>query len=322
MLYWGLARRLFFYEQRNGLAWHLAPNLTPFPWLVHAFGARRGGARRPAVGLKPDEGAGAGYPLKNCRAFVRALHADRFSLASLQQIHSAEIFEIRKSKTLQFLPSGYKSKTEAQDRIFPGDAMLTHEADVLLSIRTADCLPILIVDPDLRAVAAVHSGWRGALKRVVEKTVGEMQRLYGSKPEQLLAALGPCIRACCYEVGEEVLDGFTGRFVNSAKYFKKLADSETGKPSLPFLSAMPPGHERLSGSDFSLDLDAVARDQLCSAGLLPSHIQASGLCTSCRTDLFFSYRKEGSAAGRMIALIGMRAPLRLRRARRPPPELP
>lgn len=242
--------------------------------------------------------------------FFQALCAGRFSLASIHQIHSAGIFEVKKFRKLQFWPSGYEFKPDIHQDRHNGDALLTRETDVLLGVRTADCLPILVVDPQSRAVAAIHSGWRGALKRIAEKTIGEMRRLYGSKPQRLFAALGPCIGACCYEVGEEVADSFTGHFVNSAKYFRKATDSGAGKqrfPGMPFLSMMPPGHERPTGSGFCLDLLAVARDQLRSAGLPASHIQTAAFCTACRTDWFFSYRKEGNATGRMMAVIGIRA---------------
>ncbi|MGH9450971.1 MAG: peptidoglycan editing factor PgeF [Terriglobia bacterium] len=279
------------------------------PWLVHAFSTRRGGVGRPpAAGLNLGDAGSTqrASVVKNRRVFFDALRVAGFSLASLRQIHSAEVFEAGKGRTLEYRPAGYEFAPQAQPERCSGDAMLTREEGVLLSIRTADCLPILIVDPQLRAIAAIHAGWRGALKRVTGKTIGEMRRLYGSKPEGLFAALGPCIRPCCYEVGEEVVDGFTARFVNSAKYFKKRTGGGPGKQSPSFLSMMPPGHDRATGSGFCLDLAASARDQLRSAGLLPSHIQEAGFCTSCRTDLFFSYRKEGSATGRIMAVIGIR----------------
>ncbi|MDE3180459.1 MAG: polyphenol oxidase family protein, partial [Acidobacteriota bacterium] len=121
-----------------------------------------------------------------------------------------------------------------------------------------------------------------------------------------IAALGPSIRSCCYEVGDEVVDAFAGQFVRSAKYFRKVSASVGEERRPAFLSIDPPGHARVTGSGFALDLVAVALDQLLRAGVAASRIQTAGFCTSCRTDLFFSYRREGNGAGRMMSVIGIR----------------
>lgn len=287
----------------------LAPGLAALPWIVHGFSTRRGGASRSARrGLDLGRGSGRSpAAAENRRVFLRALGVHNYRIAALDQIHSATVFEVRKSDAVPtFHLSGSQLSVTSRRRP-EGDAFTTRDARVLLEIRTADCLPILLVDPAGRAVAAIHSGWRGALARVVEKSVGEMRRLFGTRPEGLLGALGPSIRPCCYEIGEEVLDAFTGRFVNSTKFFKKAVDSATGTiPAAPFLSLAPPGHERREGSGYALDLAAVARDQLVAAGVRPAHIEACELCTSCNRDLFFSYRRDGISSGRMAAVIGIR----------------
>ncbi|MGH9344475.1 MAG: peptidoglycan editing factor PgeF, partial [Terriglobia bacterium] len=243
------------------------------------------------------------------RMFFEAIGATAYPLSVIHQIHSAEILQVSRSRKakLQYQPSACESGEECTSAESCGDALMTAEARLLLSVRTADCLPVLVVDPDSRVIAAIHSGWRGALARITEKAIGEMRRCFGSNPRRLFAALGPCIHPCCYEVGEEVVDAFSGRFTASERYFQKATDLGSGKRSFPpFLSMMPPGHDRPAGSGLCLDLVAVACDQLRRAGVPASHIQASDFCTSCRTDLFFSYRKEGSATGRMMAVIGMR----------------
>jgi hypothetical protein len=186
--------------------------------------------------------------------------------------------------------------------------MLTEEPGILLSVRTADCLPVLLVDPKHRAVAAVHAGWRGALARLVEKAVGEMRRMYGSEPESLVAVLGPSIRACCYEVGEEVEEAFQGRFPHADKFFRKASEPPASHPQrrpLSFLNMQPPGHDSTCAPPIHLDLVAVAQDQLLVAGLAPHHVAAVDFCTACHTDLFYSYRQEGSRTGRMLAVIGV-----------------
>ena len=189
--------------------------------------------------------------------------------------------------------------------------MLTNEPGILLSVRVADCLPILLVDPRWRAVAAVHAGWRGTLARIAEKTVGVMRQIFGSNPRDLRAAVGPGIRACCYEVGEEVLAAFCGRFVQGEKYFRAPpprdpADAVAAKYPLLFLSKRPPGHRDDRSPAAHLDLVAATKDQLQSAGLRASNIHAAEFCTACHTDLFFSHRKEGARTGRMMAVIGIR----------------
>ena len=191
-----------------------------------------------------------------------------------------------------------------------GDALVTSQPGVLPSVCTADCLPVLLADVNLRVVAAVHAGWRGALARVIEKTVGEMRRIFGSAPENLVAALGPAIGRCCYEVGDEVVDAFRAQFIQCDSFFcrpqrEREADDSRSRYSLLFHTQAPPGHRRERPS-LHLDLAAVADDQLIAAGLKASAIHHSHYCTACCADLFFSYRREGSQAGRMLAAIGVR----------------
>ena len=191
-----------------------------------------------------------------------------------------------------------------------GDALLTHQPALLLSVRTADCLPVLLVDRRRRAAAAVHAGRRGALARIVEKAVGEMRGLFASQPEDLLAALGPSLRVCCYEVGQEVVDAFVGRFAHGEKFFRRSpaagSDAHAAAAPLSSSSLYPPGHASAAAPVARLDLVAVAEEQLLCAGLRAANIQSLPFCTACRTDLFFSHRKEGSLTGRMMAVIGIR----------------
>jgi polyphenol oxidase len=210
--------------------------------------------------------------------------------------------------------SGPTSRSESpgpEPRNSPaGDALVTSGPGILLSVRTADCLPVLVADVKLRVVAAVHAGWRGALARVIEKTVGEMRRMFGSAPDNLVAALGPGIGRCCYEVGDEVVDAFRDQFTECDDFFcqplrEPEADYSSSRYSLLFHTQAPPGHCR-ERSTLHLDLAAVAQAQLTAGGVKASAIHHSGYCTACRGDLFFSYRREGAHAGRMMAVIGIR----------------
>ena len=319
MLYWPLQRQAFKFVSRRGISWLECLRLNKLPWLVHAFSTRRGGAGEgPVAGLDlglvpPDEPASAASLRENRRRFLERLGTRDFSLAEVRQIHSAVIYQVAFGSLgeLTYHPSGLRLPPSADRRQPKGDALLTAEPGLLLCVRSADCLQVLLVDPRHRAVAAVHAGWRGALARVVEKTVGEIRRLFGSQPRELVAAVGPSIRACCYEVGEEVLDAFCGSFPNGEKFFRKperkvvhRAGTLTDRASLPAKDSS--AHSLPGRRTAHLDLVAVASDQLRTAGVAPSNIEVAPFCTACRTDLFFSHRKEGSRTGRMMAVIGIR----------------
>jgi YfiH family protein len=153
-------------------------------------------------------------------------------------------------------------------------------------------------------VAAVHAGWRGTLRRIVMKTIGRMQMNYGTKPGDLIAVLGPAIGGCCYEVGTEVAQAFSAQFANAAEWFDELRTGEEPNP-LQWLSMAPPGRNP-PPKKVRLDLRAANRWQLTKAGVKPANIAVSDLCTACRADLLFSYRREGPESGRLIGVIGIK----------------
>ncbi len=302
---------------RSGVSWIEHPLLRRYPWLVHAFSTRKGGVcRRITAGL--NLGFTKGVPrkrvLENRRLLIRSLGTGHAPLASLRQIHSPIVCHVRCSVPghLEYGFCGHSMAGQIEVEQLVGDALMTDQTGVLLSVRTADCLPVMIADPKRKVVAVVHAGWRGALARIVEKTVGEMRRVYGSLPQNLIAVMGPSIRTCCYEVSDEVVDAFQGRFVHADQFFRKVfvpSDLRSDKQVLSFLSMIPPGHDdSVAMPSIRLDLTAVAQDQLLSAGLTPRHIGDVGFCTACRTDLFYSYRKEGDCTGRMMAVIGILNP--------------
>ena len=298
----------------RGLTWLICAGLSRLPWLLHAFSTRRGGT---AGGYAP--GLNLGFTANEPRARVErhrrrlfaALSAGEFALASLRQIHSAHVYLVERDSGggLEYHPAGCAFPDRPNQPLPPGDSLVTAQPGILLSIRTADCLPVFLVDPQHRAIAAVHAGWRGALARVIENTLGEMRRLMGSRPAQMRAALGPSIRACCYEVGEEVVEAFVARYPRGESFFiqpPRASKAWARLHAAAFLPAHPAGHEPRDPPRARLDLVAVAREQLLSGGLAPRHIHVAEYCTACRTDLFYSYRREGSGAGRMMAVIGIR----------------
>ncbi|MGD8377779.1 MAG: peptidoglycan editing factor PgeF [Acidobacteriota bacterium] len=166
-----------------------------------------------------------------------------------------------------------------------GDALIAGKPGVALTVATADCVPLLLLDETLGAFAAVHAGWRGTRAGILPRTVEAMQRRFGSDPAHLTVGIGPCIRACCYEVGDEVRDGFAAAWSASDRWFA-------------------PGPARRP----HLDLAAANRDQAVSAGVSAGKVLDSGCCTRCRNDLFFSYRAEGPGAGRILTLAALPLP--------------
>jgi polyphenol oxidase len=285
----------------NGTRILQVPALNKLPWLVHGFSSRPGGvsalAGRSAVAEeKVEQVLNLGFAewdsrenvLENRRRFQSALGARELALVSLKQFHSdvVHVFETAPAEPCQ------------------GDASATNRPSLLLGVQTADCVPILLVDPRRRAVAAVHAGWRGTLQRIVMKAIGKMQMEFATNPADLLAALGPAIGGCCYEVGTEVASAFLARFPNAAEWFDELRTGDEPNP-LQWLNMMPPGHQPPAKNVF-LDLRKANRAQLLDAGLSAKNIFVSDLCTACRLDLLFSYRKEGAQSGRLLSVIGIR----------------
>ena len=263
-----------------------------FPWLVHSFSTRAGGVSRGGtlnLGFTKNDSRAAVE--RNRNLFLKATGAEGLKSVSMRQIHSDIIHHI---SDIPISP-------------LVGDGVITNTPGLLLSIQTADCLPILLADPKKRAVGAFHAGWRGTLARVVEKGIGEMRRRFSSNPRDLRAAIGPGIHKCCYQVGPEVREVFHSRFAYSDELFHEQRESDVVHEKYPllFMNARAPGH----GPDQSklyLDLVAANTRQLLDTGVLAKNISVSPLCTSCRTDLLFSYRAEKGGTGRLMGVIGIR----------------
>jgi polyphenol oxidase len=178
----------------------------------------------------------------------------------------------------------------------PADIIVSDAPGTALVVCVADCVPLLLADPDTGAVAAAHAGWRGTAAGVAGLAVRVLQQEFGADPGRLMAAVGPSIGGCCYEVGAEVRDAF----------------ATAGHPVAEWFAP--------SGDRFRLDLWRATRDQLESAGVPPAQTRVAGLCTATHRDRFFSYRAEGPGTGRLAAAIrprrsGMNDP-----ALQPPPR--
>jgi polyphenol oxidase len=272
-----------------------AANLSKLPWLVHGFSTRLGGFSRSfggnALNLGFTQDDSKATVERNRAAFSRELTSGNWPLVTLRQVHS---------DTIRFIEAPSKSQ-------LAGDGLITSTPRLLLAIQTADCLPIILVDSKNHAVGVFHAGWRGTLKRIVEKGVGEMRRRFGTRPRDLKAAIGPGIHGCCYQVGKEVREQFESQFAYAPKLFREVEESDPVRDKYPmlFLTARPPGHSELPKKIF-LDLVEANRQQLLAVGVPARSIEASPLCTSCNPDLLFSYRAEKGRTGRMMAVVGIR----------------
>jgi YfiH family protein len=182
-------------------------------------------------------------------------------VATLRQIHSDRVLV-----------------AEGTGCLGDGDALICNRPGIYLSIRTADCLPILIADPIHRAIAAVHAGWRGTVLQIVPKTLKAMRENFGTLPEDVVVVVGPGIGACCFEVGPEVASQF-------AAFFPERQDLS--------------GHTRI-------DLGETTLRQLRRNGVATGQLATSDVCTVCRPDLFHSFRRDRDAAGRMVTAIRIR----------------
>ena len=262
-----------------------------FPWLVHGFSTRSGGVSElngeKALNLSFMDWDERAHVEENRRRLRAALDAQDFRLAMLKQIHSDATQLYRKERV----------------ETCKGDASMTNDTGVLLAVQTADCVPILLVDSQKRAAAAIHAGWRGTLARIVEKAVGRMRQEFRTRPQDVLAAIGPSIGACCYEVGAEFVLKFSAQFTDAGDYFDEPRSGEEPNP-LQWLNMAPPGHQP-PPKNVHLDLRKANRSQLLWAGLRAQNIFDCNLCTACGTDLFFSYRKEGALSGRQLSVIGI-----------------
>ena len=277
-----------------------ASSLADVPWLVHGFSTRPGGVstcyggKSLNLGITPhDTHANVERNRELYQVAVGAAKGDRslWPLAQVRQIHSAILHRI----------------DEASATVPAGDGMITNTPEILLAIKTADCVPVLVADVKRRVVGAFHAGWRGTAARVVEKGAGEMRRQFGSQPSDLRAAIGPCIRTCCYSVGHEVRAEFESQFTYASELFEEVFDSNAVHVKYPmlFLNQRAPGHGDLS-PELHLDLVAANLHQLVDAGVSGEHVSVIEGCTACDTKRFFSHRAEFGRTGRMMAVIGIR----------------
>ena len=260
-------------HEQNGVVF-LTSSLLPVP---HAFSTRLGGvspAPWDSLNLRPGMGDGEAALRENYRRFCACAGVDMNRLVLSRQVHET---------TVRLCTSGDAGKGLDRERDYTAEGLITSEENLPLAVFSADCGVILLHDPVTGAVGGVHAGWRGCAGGILEKAVQAMGRSCGARPENLRAAVGPCIGRCCFET-----DGDVPQAMRTA----------LGPDAEPFLE--------VQGPKYHVDLAGLNRAWLLRSGLLPEHIDVCGLCTACRPDLFWSHRKMGEARGVHAAVISVR----------------
>ncbi len=287
----------------NGVRYLAVPGWEKLPWLWHGFSTRQGGVSRAYCAEDAPGELNLGFTaadtreavVENRRRLAEAITGSAVTpLVTLRQIHSNLV------RVATAADAGREHPWQA-------DGAFTSEPGFLIGIQTADCIPVLVADKKSHAVAAFHAGWRGTVKRIVETGIGRMRIEFGSRPQDLVAAVGPGAGPCCYSVGEEVLSEFESQFCYARELFHEVYSSDVVHNKYPmlFLTQCAPGHSPI-GPSLHLDLVEANRRQLIDAGVPARSIHVTGGCTNCQTDLFFSHRASHGYAGRMMAAIGIK----------------
>ena len=214
----------------------------------------------------------------NRRSLAKAAGFEVERLITARQVHSATVRIVTAEEA-------GRGALDRESRIPATDALVTNQPGICLMVLSADCVPVLLFEPEKRVVAAVHAGWRGTAANIVVETVRVMQENFGCDPQRVVAAIGPSIGKCCFEVGEEV-----------ARVFQQLFP---GNQAIVGLGKQP--------GKYQVDLWEANRKELLACGVKNENIEVAGMCSVCHPDLFFSYRREGEKAGRFGAGIGMKS---------------
>jgi hypothetical protein len=273
---------MFPLEKKQSIEYLRSPLLSQCDFLVHAFCTRLGGASEDdyrSLNMSFREGDEEFRVLRNWDNLATSFDIPMENFLVLNQVHGDAIFVIK--------PHG--EYFHSRDPL-NYDAIVTNRTNLAICIKTADCVPVFLVDRIKKIIAVIHAGWRGASRSITAKAVRTMQSQYGSLPRDLLAAIGPSIGPCCYEVDEAAAAAF--RCQNGSDLFLR------------------PGRR---SNRWMLDLTEVNRAQLLETGIPQENIDLSGWCTRCRQDTFFSHRGSGGVTGRQVNFMMIRgdAPCRV-----------
>lgn len=260
-------------KEKGDLQWLQFENLGAHHELIHGFTTKNGGVSNPPfsslnMGLSSQDDPQS--IKENYRIILSALGVEDRDRYMTKQIHSDQIFVVNEEASVKenFI-SGY-------------DGLLTDRDDVVLMTYYADCVPLFLYDPVKGTGGVVHSGWKGTTKQVGKRMVEKMVELYGSSPEDIRAGIGPSAGICCYEVGPDVIEGFS--WLDTLEVY------------------LTPTRE----NHYKIDLKGINKYILEEAGLLPEHIEVSSLCSMCTPDLLYSYRRDRPYNGLMSAIFALR----------------
>ena len=258
-------------REKNGVRWFDAPVLSG---VRHGFSTRLGGvspAPWDSLNLRPDRGDGPDALRENYRRFCGAVGLDEVYSVLAKQVHET---------TVRVCTAEDAGKGLLRPRDYSADALISNVPGLALFVFSADCGTVLLYNPQTKAVGAVHAGWRGCAAGIVRKAVEALCGTYGGVPGDIRAALGPCIGKCCFETDGDVPEAM---------------EAALGDLAGPYMERR--------GEKWHVDLEGLNVQWLTLAGVLPEHIDRSGLCTACRRDLFWSHRKMGEARGVQCAVI-------------------
>lgn len=269
----------FTQHTEQNIVFHTADGFTAAGGLVHGFATRLGGVSigdcaQLNLGLSRQDDPTC--VRENYNRFCTVMDTSTDHLVLTKQVHSDTVRVASRKDILSdlFSPIPYEA-----------DGLVTDDPTLTLVCYYADCIPIFLYDPRRRAIAAIHSGWRGTALGIVERAAEMMVSQYGCRPEDILAAIGPGIGSCCFETHADVPDAMTAALGDSAR---------------PYIRP-------LSGGKFSVDLKGINALRLRRSGLLPEHIETLNICTSCRPDLYWSHRRLGDRRGNQAAMIRLAA---------------
>ena len=262
-------------QTKNGVTFYSADGITAAGGVAHGFSTRLGGVSEgmwSSLNLGVSRGDDPDHVRENYRRFFAAIGGSDKRLAMTNQVHGAAVRTVTTADV----------RTDPYDKVgYEADGLMTDLPGVVLRVSSADCIPILFYDPVRRCIAAVHAGWRGTAAGIATAAVDRMKNVYGSRPEDILAAIGPGICPDCFETHEDVPNAMTSAMGTGV--LRHITIKENGK--------------------FAVDLKAINAMRLEHAGLDRSHIAVSALCTSCNLDKFWSHRKLGADRGSMAAAI-------------------
>ncbi len=257
-------------QRRNGLGFYQASHLDASGRLIHAFTTRQGGVSPPpfhTLNLSISTGDKSAYVRKNRKILAGTFGLDPSTLLTVNQVHEADVLIVEGSASEDLSEASW-------------DAIVTQRPGIAIGVLTADCVPILMFDPENVAVAAVHAGWKGTASDLLGKTIGTMVNRFRTRPERLRVGIGPSIGPCCYEVDDRVKSTFSCHNDSWPKWARAVS------------------HDR-----WMLNLSRVNVDLLLESGIRPENMVRFDICTHCHPHLFYSHRRDGRRTGRQMAFI-------------------